>query len=251
MAFRPRVSVRAMLWLVLVCAALAWFIRGVMDARRAAMRAQCLGNLSQIGLALHNYHEVFGCFPPAYLADANGKPMHSWRVLILPFIEQTVLYNSYKFAEPWDGPNNRLLFDRMPAIFACPNRRGDVRFAPSRWTSYVAVMGPETVFPGPRSASLQDIADGASRTILLVEVADADLCWLEPRDLDASRLAAGVNAAIGPSLSSRDGPGAYALFGDGRGRWISNGTAAKVLEALSTRAVGEVVDLPRGAHTGR
>ena len=63
------------------------------DAREAARRSQCKGNLKQIGLALLNYHDTFGCFPPAYIADADGKPMHSWRVLILPYIDNAQLYN--------------------------------------------------------------------------------------------------------------------------------------------------------------
>ena len=80
----------------------------------------CTNNLKHIGLALLNYNDIFGCFPPAYTTDANGKPMHSWRVLILPFIEQQTLYKRYRFDEPWDGPNNSLLAKEMPSVFPLP-----------------------------------------------------------------------------------------------------------------------------------
>ncbi|MEZ6114117.1 MAG: DUF1559 domain-containing protein [Pirellulaceae bacterium] len=80
----------------------------VQTAREAARRSQCSSNLKQIELALHNYHDTFKSFPPAYIADANGRPMHSWRVLILPFMEQRELYDQCRFDEPWDGPNNQL-----------------------------------------------------------------------------------------------------------------------------------------------
>ena len=72
--------------------------------RRA--RSDCQGRLRQIALALQCYHDVYKSFPPAYVADETGKPMHSWRVLILPFLEQKALYDQYRFDEPWDGPNN-------------------------------------------------------------------------------------------------------------------------------------------------
>src|SRR5207248_2869881 len=85
--------------------------RAMLQAREEARASQCLC-IKQIGLALLNYHDTYGSFPPAYVADATGKPIHSWRVLILPFMEQSSLYNAYSMAEPWDGPNNRKLLGR-------------------------------------------------------------------------------------------------------------------------------------------
>jgi hypothetical protein len=72
---------------------------------------RCAQNLKWICLALHNYEAANGAFPPAYVADADGKPMHSWRVMILPYAEEPALYKKYRFDEPWDGPNNRQLWD--------------------------------------------------------------------------------------------------------------------------------------------
>src|SRR5262245_41674761 len=93
----------------------------VQQAREAARRSSCKCNLKILGLALHNYHDAHGCFPPAWLADSQGRPMHSWRVLILPYIDQAALYNRYNFAEPWDGPNNVKLLDEIPPVYKCPS----------------------------------------------------------------------------------------------------------------------------------
>src|SRR5204863_151662 len=86
-----------------------WLTTAIRDAHEAARRSNCKGELKQIGLALLNYREVYGCFPPAFIADESGRPMHSWRVLILPYIDHVSLYYEYRFDEPWDGPNNRKL----------------------------------------------------------------------------------------------------------------------------------------------
>lgn len=83
-------------------------LAGAQSVREAARRVSCLNNLRHIELALHNYHNAHGCFPPAYIVDESGRPMHSWRVL-LPYLEQEALYDQYDFSEPWDGPNNRKL----------------------------------------------------------------------------------------------------------------------------------------------
>src|SRR5438067_8347058 len=97
-----------------VCALAVWAVRAAQEARRLARSSACAEHLSQIALGLHSYHEIYGRFPPAYLADARGRPEHSWRVLILPYIEQKAVYNRYNFQEPWDGPHNRELAPLMP-----------------------------------------------------------------------------------------------------------------------------------------
>ena len=77
-------------------------------------KTHCKNNIKQIALALLMYEQAHGSFPPAYTADADGTPLHSWRVLILPYIEQQRLYDQYDFDEPWDGPNNSQLHGMMP-----------------------------------------------------------------------------------------------------------------------------------------
>jgi hypothetical protein len=195
---RRGLRVTALMIVVLVVGgSIGMFSRQVSKVREAARCGQCVGNLKQIGLAFHNYHQAWGSFPPAYLADANGKPMHSWRVLILPWMEQSGLYGSYNMAEPWDGPNNRKLFDQRPNIFHCPSRDCGQSLA-----SYVAIVGQGTAFPGPSTVKLSDIRDGTSETILLVEVSNVDIPWTEPRDLDLKTMSWFINDPARPAISS-------------------------------------------------
>ncbi len=76
----------------------------VFASRSAAHRAQCTNNLKQIALAYHNVHSATNTFPPPAIADKDGKPLLSWRVAILPYVEQQELYNKFKLDEPWDSP---------------------------------------------------------------------------------------------------------------------------------------------------
>ncbi len=172
----------------------------VSSAREAARRCQCCNNLKQIALALHNYHQANGCFPPAYIADKNGKPMHSWRVLILPYLDGNTLYQQYNFNEPWDGPNNKKLLTNHLKGYVCPSDTD--AYAPgANYTSYVAVVGANAVWPGKESGKLpQD----ASETIMLVETSDVHIPWTEPRDLDLDSLRAASPGCV--TVSSKHSP---------------------------------------------
>lgn len=124
--------------------------------------------------------------------------MHSWRVLILPFIDGADLYDTYDFSEPWDGPNNRKLIARIPQWLVFP---GDAR-NPSGVTNYLAVVGPETVWPGSLGISFGEVAE-PSKTIMVVENRGAGVQWTEPRDLNFATM--NFNVAENPSngISSR------------------------------------------------
>jgi hypothetical protein len=214
--------------------------RALWQAREAARDAGCGWNLKQIGIALQNYHEVNGCFPPAYLADSTGKPMHSWRILILPYLESSSTYGAYNFAEPWDGPRNRRFLDRRPSSYRCPSQG-----ARPLLTSYVMIVGPGTISPGASSRSLGDVRDGAGRTILVAEVANLDIPWTEPRDLDARAMSWAIDDPSRPSLSSPHGTGPGAVFADGTFRRLGGIRLwPDRLRALTTIAGGEP-DPPR------
>ncbi|HBJ37024.1 MAG TPA: hypothetical protein DDZ51_20155 [Planctomycetaceae bacterium] len=151
----------------------------IREAQRAAMRVNSQSPLNQIVLALHNYHDHYGQFPPAYVADENGRPMHSWRALILPFIEYGNLYDQYDFSEPWNGPNNSKLADRMPRTYWSQSEPPSTMY-----TNVVLITGPGTVFPGAQSTRLDDITDGTQNTILVTETAGSTIPWLAPRDIE-------------------------------------------------------------------
>lgn len=192
-------------------------------------------------MALQQYHDAFGCFPPAYVADENARPMHSWRVLILPFVDQQELYKRYRFDEPWDGPNNRKLHDVIVPLYSCPSepKRGSA-------TSYVVVTGPETAWRGGTSLSLGDIRDGTSQTISVAEVASGSVHWMEPRDLEFDRMSFTIDSsdkAVG--LESHHPGGANVLMADGSVHWLAAKTARRSLRALLTASGGDDVgELP-------
>ncbi|MEX0725098.1 MAG: DUF1559 domain-containing protein, partial [Planctomycetaceae bacterium] len=132
----------------------------------------------------------YGSFPPAYVADAAGKPMHSWRVLILPYLDEANRYNEYNFDEPWNGENNRQLSERIPAAYACPST---TRKEHADKTSYLAVVGPGTIWLGSTSTKFSEFIDGTDQTVMIVEVPDGNVPWMEPRDIsfdDAMKLLA-------------------------------------------------------------
>src|SRR5262245_19561531 len=143
-------------------------------------KIDCEFKLRQIGQALHQYHADFGCFPPAYVADGSGQPMHSWRVLLLPYLGYQELYDEYKFDEAWDGPNNRELRHVWLEEYLC---HADWPAGPQRPTCYLAVVGNETLWPPCRSMSGQEIGDALHQKILVVEVSNSTIDWIEPRDL--------------------------------------------------------------------
>lgn len=205
---------------------------------RPGRRAKCMNNLKQIGLALDGYHDQYGCFPPAYIANESGKPMHSWRVLILPQLGRRDLYEAYNFDEPWNGPNNSKLAKTTPSVFRCPSaaaNRPDV-------TNYVAVVGSGTAWPGSKSAKIRDFPDGPSKTILLVEVANSDIHWMEPRDLDVGRMAPGINPTSGQGISSNHPGGVVVSFVDGHIVFLPEDLSAQTIRSLLTPNGGEEVD---------
>jgi hypothetical protein len=206
--------------------------------RRAARRMLCSNRLKQIGLALQNYHDEFRSLPPAYIADEDGKPIHSWRVLILPYMEQQELYKKYSFSEPWNGPNNSKLHHEFVDVFTCPSRSS----RQSRTdTSYVAVKGSQTAWPGENTINYDNITDGASNTILVVEMVKSGIHWMEPRDLDFDQMPIAVNPQQGQGISSEHPSVALVVFADGHTAALMKDTPPETLRRLLTIADGKPV----------
>jgi hypothetical protein len=207
-------------------------------SREPARRTQCLNRIRNVALALHNYHSKFGSLPPAYIPDEKGRPMYSWRVLILPYLDRADLYDAYRFDQPWNGPDNSKLHDIIVEEFCCPEDHGRVR---STESSYVAIVGPETLWPGNRGTKLDDVTDSLSETLLVVEVANSGIHWMEPRDLDASRMPKTINDNSGMRISSMHPGIAVVAFADGRVRTLTARTPATTVEAMMASRGGEVV----------
>jgi len=209
----------------------ALFLPKVQGAREAARRSKCKSNLKEIGLALHAYHSTYGCFPPAYVADKAGRPIHSWRLLILPFLDEECrqLHAQYDFSEAWDGTANKKLLERRPAVFACPTR---MRGACRQCTAYAAIYGPQCVFRGADPIGIEEITDGLSNTLLVADVTEADIPWTKPQDIDVT-LHPKPGDRLG--LSSDHVGGLQAVFADGSVRFVNNSISQATLNALFTR----------------
>lgn len=231
--------------IMLACAGIliALLLPAFSISREAARRTACANNLRQIGLALQNYHSAHGCFPPAFLADDEGRPMHSWRVLILPYLDHKWLYDQYDFDEPWDGPANLALADLMPDVYRCPS---DIGPGDAPETSYAMVVGPGTISDGPTPSRISQIRDGLAGTLMVVEVAGSHINWLEPRDCRIEELASPGADGEGPGICSGHPDVVNVLFCDGSVRAISDWLDPEVVQALSTIAGGEEVAVPGG-----
>jgi prepilin-type processing-associated H-X9-DG protein len=205
----------------------------VQRVRQAEARAKSANNLKLMGLAMHKYHDTFQFFPPAAIFDRkDGKPLLSWRVLILPFIEQDQLFNQFHLDEPWDSDHNKPLLSRMPKIYAYP---GDD--PTSGLTPYQVFVGPMTIFEGKEGHGIIEITDGSSNTILVAE-AETPVPWTKPEDLPFD-----PNKPL-PRLGGRHRSTFNALFADGSVHVISTGMSDGTLRALITRNGGEVVAFP-------
>ncbi len=170
---------------IAVCVTLAAVVhRVVVDAMH---EDECSANLKRIGVALHQYHDRCGSFPPAYVLNEQGQRWHSWRVLLLPDLGYAELYDQYRFDQPWNGPHNRQLLARMPAVYGCPADRERAAWI----TNYFAIVGPQTAWPEHCALSAKHVKDGTSNTVCLMESIDTGIAWLEPRDLNYADLKKG------------------------------------------------------------
>lgn len=195
----------------------------------SSRRSQCTNNLRQIGLALQAYEQKYGSFPPAYVADSSGKPLVSWRVLILPFLEESTLASAIHQNEAWDSPNNRKSTATPLLVFQCPSDPVAAVGA-SGLCNYFAVVGPNAAWAGANPRKLSDFKD-PRHTILVVEIENSGVHWAEPRDLYVGQMATVINPATRQGISSAHHGGANVLFADGHVEFLPDSTDPKALAA--------------------
>jgi uncharacterized lipoprotein NlpE involved in copper resistance len=150
------------------------------SGEQANDRTESMNHLKQIGLAIHNYFDVNRTCPPAYRAENSGRPLLSWRVLILPYLEQEALYRQFHLDEPWDSEHNKQLIECIPTVYRSPGSKAALGI-----TNYLTVRGPNTIFPGKDAISFQDVTDGSCNTLMVVEVSDQKaVVWTKPDDFE-------------------------------------------------------------------
>ncbi len=167
--------------------------------------------------------------------------MHSWRVLILPYLNEQDLYDEYRFDEPWDGPHNRQLADRIPVCLQCPSfaRSQDHHgLETARFTSYVAVSGQGTAFNGTRPVAYKDLKDGWARTVFIVDVRNAAVPWTQPLDRTPAEILPDIRAARDLHLANHES-GAHLALGDSTVRFVSAEIDTRTFRCLCTINDGE------------
>ena len=213
----------------------------VEPVQESAIRSVCINNEKQIALAIHNYNASHkNLFPPAYSTGPDGKPLLSWRVLILPYLEQGSLYKEFHLDEPWDSPHNRALIARMPEVYRCPMESADA--AREGKTRYVAPRGPNTFLRGAQGISIKEITDGTSNTIAFIDGGDdRAVPWTKPDDWDVSPAATDPFRGIFEAHRSRRRHGTTVAMADGSVRFFTDKIKPETLRALLTIAGGEVI----------
>ena len=220
--------------------AVALLLPAVQAAREAARRMQCANHLKQIGLALHNYHAVHQTLPPIFTVDKDGNLLHSWRVLILPFMEQQTLYDQIRLDEPWDSEYNKQFHNRCPAVYQCPSQQDK---SESGLCYYSVIMGKETAFFDEHSKNFASISDGTSNTVCVVERKEP-INWMDPlNEITFEEALEGINTPDG-KVGSRHTQGINALLFDGSVQYISNTIVADTWKALLTISGGEANAFP-------
>lgn len=205
-------------------------IPAITQARFAARSAGDQNNLRQITLAFHNYEAANGRFPTDVYSE-DGKPLLSWRVQLLPYLESPQLFDQIRMDEPWDSEHNRQIAARMPDVYR--SSTGDGRPGTTR---FVALAGEKTLHPGNRRLGFRDVTDGTSNTLLYVQAnQEAAVDWMKPADLqyNPQKPLAGLQNEFGHFLGS---------MCDGRTRKFSLQMPADTMNSLVTPAGGEIVD---------
>jgi prepilin-type processing-associated H-X9-DG protein len=203
-------------------------LESIQKPTASAGRVRSQNNMKQIALAMHNFLSVYGRFPAAAIYDASGKPLLSWRVQLLPFLEGNQLYKEFHLDEPWDSAHNKKLLDKMPRVYQAVGDK------PTHLTHYQGFVGKGAFFEGKKGIAIADITDGTSNTIMIVEAAN-QVPWSKPEDLPYD-----PDKPL-PKLGGLFEGGFNAAFCDGSVRFMSSKIKPQTLHIVIQRNDGQVV----------
>ncbi|MEJ7595305.1 MAG: DUF1559 domain-containing protein [Planctomycetaceae bacterium] len=243
---KPALSILEVGVILVIQAILCALCLPTVGSGTSTRRTTCKNNLKQLALAMHNYHDVYGRFPVAagIRSEAPKQVPVSWRVALLPYIEQSQLFTEYNPEMPWNSQANLPIAARRIALYICPSQpviaqsNAESQF----FTSYVVPTGNHSIFPmdGKPAHSLTEITDGTSNSLLIMEACGTRIVWTNPQDIDVDSTTIGINLpGHEPGLSdgimsSHHTGGAQAALADGSVRFISADTDPKLLKALLT-----------------
>ncbi len=222
---------------MLVCAGVfaMLLLPAVQSARTAARRMSSSNNVKMLSLALLNYESTYRAFPPAYTVDADGNRLHSWRTLLIPFMDSSGLAAEIDMSKPWNHPDNAFALDHDIPAFRSP--LGNTK---PGYTSYLAVVDASTALIGGQSAKLREITDGTSNTIWIYETSDSKAVhWMEPSDGSIQDFQDEVTSTLPKPVA-----GTVCGLVDGSIIYLSNLTSPADVKAYATRDGGEIVIAP-------
>jgi len=213
---------------------LAKFKDSINKVREAVAHNFMRNNLAALAIACLNYESVHRTYPPAVLLSKDGKPLLSWRVLVLPFLGEEKLFSQFKLTEPWDSPHNSKLLPKMPAVFAPMSIAG----TDAHSTPWQVFTGPGSIFEGPKGCPLTEVTDGTSLTMLIAE-SNRLVPWTKPEDLsfDAKKDI--------PKLGSMFQDIFLFALADGSVHFGRRDFDAAAMRAAITRAAGDLVDFDK------
>lgn len=200
------------------------------SGREGVRRAQCRNNIKQIGLALHNYHDAYGIFPPACTVDDSGRKLHSWRTLLLPYLDQAPLYARIDLTKPWDDPVNKAVAETAVEAYRCPS----TKVAP-HLTTYHAIVAADSVLRPEASRRIAEITDGTANTVVVIEVDTARAVpWMSPEDEGAEFF-----ETLSEKSATAHQRGSNGLFTDGAVRFLGADLSADARKKLITATAGD------------
>jgi hypothetical protein len=213
-----------------------WFIGSRFGDAQDRIASQ--NNLKQMGIAMFNFNDTYSALPlpGGDLSKPPGRQpqssLLSWRVAILPFIEESRLYNQFKLDEPWDSPHNKPLLAKMPKVYRLP---GDNKTPPDQ-THYQVFVGNGAAFDSKIPSRIPiSFADGTSNTILIA-IVDQAVPWTKPDDV-----AFDPNRPVRPLLSTYHNGAYLVLLADGSVRSLSRDISEKTLKMAITANDGQVM----------
>jgi hypothetical protein len=225
----PRRIALTVLVVLTVCGGLpTWLVFAVREHARCET---CGLYLKQIGLGLRSFNGSNGGLPPAYLRDEHGKPMHSWQSIVKPYLGYYSWRAQYSMKEPWNGPNNKQLGSYRDSPFQCSSMERDRGCA----SDYVAVVGPDTMWPGAERVRLPSLDADDQDTILLIEMPDSDYSSLEPRSPTVEEFLERVKSPDGKGIRCLHRKGLAYLTVGGEVRWFPPETDPKAIRRLLAR----------------